>query len=305
MIVNPASRNGATGKRIEVVASKLRGALGEVVLETTRGPRDAERVAREAVAGGATRIVVAGGDGTASEVVTGLLAAKLGGRVELALLPLGTGGDLVRALGVPRGLDAAIAAIARGKTRALDAGAVRYQTDAGGERQVFFLNVTSAGVSGLVTQFVNDTPKLLGGRVSFLIGTLRALARFRAAAARLRVDGQTLYEGPLSLVAAANGRYFGGGMLIAPHARPDDGLLDVVWIEGRSKGWLLRRLPTLYTGAHLRIPGVGSARGRVVEIEPTAGATPLRIEIDGEPLGTLPARIEAQPGALTLVGVGP
>jgi YegS/Rv2252/BmrU family lipid kinase len=305
VIVNPASRNGATGNRFEAVASKLRGALGQVVLETTRGPRDAERIAREAAAGGAGRIIVAGGDGTASEVVTGLLAAGLGGRVELALLPLGTGGDLVRALGVPRDLDGAIAAIARGKIRALDAGAVRFQGDAGAVREVFFLNVTSAGVSGLVTELVNDTPKLLGGRVSFLVGTVRALARFRPAAARLRVDGRTLYEGPLTLAAVANGRYFGGGMQIAPHARPDDGLFDVVWIEGRSMAWLLRHLPKLYTGAHLRVAGVGSARGRVIELEPIGGATPLRIEIDGEPLGALPARIEALPGALTLVGVDP
>jgi len=303
--MNPASRNGATGNRFEAVASKLRSALGEVVVETTRGPRDAERIAREAAAGGAARIIVAGGDGTASEVVTGLLAAGLGGRVELALLPLGTGGDLVRALGVPRDLDAAIAAIARGKIRALDAGSVRFQGDAGAVRELFFLNVTSAGVSGLVTELVNDTPKLLGGTVSFLVGTVRALVRFRPAAARLRVDGRTLHEGPLTLAAVANGRYFGGGMQIAPYARPDDGLFDVVWIEGRSKAWLLRNLPKLYTGAHLRVAGVGSARGRVVELEPVGGATPLRIEIDGEPLGALPVRIEALPGALTLVGVGP
>lgn len=305
MIVNPASRNGATGQRIEAVAAKLRAGLGEVVLATTRGPRDAERIAREAVAGGAARIIVAGGDGTTSEVVTGLLAAGLGGRVSLALLPLGTGGDLVRALGVPRKLDDAIAAIARGKHRALDAGAVRFRDDAGAERELFFLNVTSAGMSGLVTSLVNDTPKALGGTLSFLLGTVRAIVRFRPAAARICVDGRVVHEGPLSLAAAANGRYFGGGMQIAPAARPDDGLLDVVWIEGRPKPWLLRRLPKLYTGSHLREEGVHATRGRVVEIDPVAGAPPLRIEIDGEPLGALPMRVEALPGALTLVGVAP
>lgn len=304
MIVNPASRDGATGRRIEAVAAKLRARLGSVVLETTRGPRDAERLAREAVAGGATRIIVAGGDGTASEVVTGLLAAGLGGRVALALLPLGTGGDLARTLGLPRQLDAAIEAIARGKTRALDAGTVRFRA-AHGERDVFFLNVTSAGVSGLVTELVNAAPRPFGGSAAFLLGTVRALVRFRPAGACLRVDGRTLYEGSLCLVAVANGRYFGGGMQIAPRARPDDGLFDVVWIEGRSKAWLLRHLPKLYTGAHLAVPGVGFVRGRTIELDPVVGAPPLRIEIDGEPLGTLPAHIEALPGALTLVGVGP
>lgn len=303
MIVNPASCNGATGHRIETVAAKLRAGLGDVVIETTRCPRDAERIAREAAAGGAARIVVAGGDGTTSEVVTGLLSAGLGGRVSLALLPLGTGGDLARGLGIPRSLDAAIAAIARGKQRAIDAGALRLRTAAGAEREVHFLNVASAGISGLVTSFVNDAPKALGGTLSFLLGTLRAIARFRPAAARIRVDGHVVYEGLLSLAAAANGRYFGGGMQIAPQARPDDGLLDVVWIEGRPRPWLLRRLPKLYTASHLREEGVGAVRGRVLEVDPVAGAPPLRVEVDGEPLGMLPMRAEALPGALTLVGV--
>jgi YegS/Rv2252/BmrU family lipid kinase len=302
VIANPRSRNGATGRRMDAVVAKLRATLGEVAIETTRGPRDAERIAREAVGRGALRVLVAGGDGTTSEVVTGLLAGGLAERVELGLLPLGTGGDLARTLGLPRDLDEAIARLARGKTRRVDAGAARFQADDGAERTLFFVNVASAGISGLVTALVNAAPKSLGGTVSFLVGTLRAIVRFEPAGARIRVDGAVVHEGPLTLAVAANGRYFGGGMHVAPEAGIDDGLLDVVWIDGLPKLRLLRELPKLYTGAHLRVSAVHSTRGRVVEIEPLEGTRPLRIEIDGEPLGSLPARFEVLPAALTLVG---
>lgn len=314
VVVNPKSRSGATGRRFDAVAAKLRAALGAIEVEETRGPRDAERIAREAVLGGVERIVVAGGDGTTSEVVTGLLAAGLGARAKLALLPLGTGGDLVRTLGVPGDLDGAIARIAGGKERRIDAGRARFRDRAGEERETFFLNVASAGVSGLVCELVNRAPKSLGGRVSFLLGTLRAIVRYAPLPVVVRVDGEVVHEGLLTLVAAANGRYFGGGMHVAPRARQDDGLLDVVLIGGLSKPHLLRRLPLLYTGAHLEAPEVRFVRGRSVELLPgpggpaSAGAAPrgddaLWIELDGEPLGGLPARFEALPGAITLFGV--
>jgi len=319
VVVNPKSRSGATGRRFDAVAAKLRAALGPIDVQETRGPRDAERIAREAAAAGAGRIVVAGGDGTTSEVVTGLLAAGLGARAKLGLLPLGTGGDLVRTLGVPRDVDAAIARLAAGKERRVDAGRARFRDRSGAERETFFLNVASAGVSGLVCELVNRAPKSFGGRVSFLVGTLRAIVRYAPLPAVVRVDGAVVHDGLLTLATAANGGWFGGGMHVAPRARPDDGLLDVVLIGGLSKPHLLRRLPLLYTGAHLTAPEVRFVQGRTVELlpggagaaggspraarKPAPGADALWIELDGEPLGGLPARFEAVPGAITLFGV--
>lgn len=306
ILVNPRSRNGATGRRLDALRGTLRAVLGELEIEATRGPRDAERIAREAARAGVERIVIAGGDGTTSEVVTGLLAAGLGAHVRLALLPLGTGGDLVRALGVPRDVEGALARIAAGKERSVDAGRARYRDAAGHERESYFLNVASAGISGLVTALVNEAPKSLGGTLSFLIGTLRGIARHRAVPARVVVDGRTIHEGPLVLATAANGRYFGGGMHVAPNALLDDGLLDVTLIGGVSKLRLLRELPKLYTGAHLGAEAVIADRGRTIEITPLAsdaGADPIHIELDGEPLGRAPVAFEVVPGAVTLLGV--
>jgi YegS/Rv2252/BmrU family lipid kinase len=306
VVLNPASRGGALSSRFAPIEKKLRGALGPVEVEQTRGPRDAERIAREAVRAGVERIIVAGGDGTLSEVVTGLLGAGLGGYAKIAPLALGTGGDLLRNFGATRQVDAAIERIARGKVRCVDAGRARFHDSQGLERTTYFLNVASLGVSGWVTKLVNESPKVLGGGLSFLLATLRALVRYRPLSVALEIDGKPFFEGPLTLATAANGRFFGGGMQVAPQARLDDGLLDVVVVSGLTKPALVRRLPRLYRGTHLGIPGVRFTRCRRLDARPlTDPQVRVFTEVDGEPLGHLPASYEVLPGAITLVGVEP
>ena len=304
VVVNPASRGGATRKRFDDLLPRIREHLGECDVEWTRGPRDAERIAREGVRAGVERVVVAGGDGTVSEVATGILAADLGRYAELAVLPLGTGGDLRRTLGVPADVDEALRTIATGGSRAIDAGRVTYTDRSGAPATVFFVNIASFGISGLTTELVNRAPKALGGRVSFLIGTLRGIASYRAAAhpVELRLDGAVVHRGPIALTTAANGRFFGGGMRVAPDAAIDDGRLDVVVIPGFSPLRLVRELPGLYAGRHVNVAGVLSLRGRRLEAEPQEGAEAPWVEIDGEPLGRLPATFEILPGALRLAG---
>jgi diacylglycerol kinase family enzyme len=147
---------------------------------------------------------------------------------------------------------------------------------------------------------VSRSPGLLGGRASFLLGALRAIARHRSEPVRVRVDGRVVHEGPLVLGAAANGRFFGAGMCIAPDARTDDGLFDAVVVRAMGRARLLRKLPLIYRGAHLADPAVGAWQGRVVEAESLGAPVPL--ELDGEPLGLLPARLEVLPAALVLIG---
>ena len=300
LILNPRSRNGATGRRADSLVQKLRVALGPLEVERTRGPRDAERIAREAVRAGCDRLVVAGGDGTLSEVATGLLGAGLGGYATIGLLPLGTGGDVLRTLGVPRRLDAAIECLREGKPRPLDAGRASFADAAGRPASAHFVNVASLGLSAHVVARVNRGRRVLGVRLAFFAGALGAILRHRPDPVALRLDGELVHEGPLVLATAANGRFFGSGMQVAPEARNDDGLFDVVSIAALGRAELVRKLPSIYRGAHLRDPAVRVRRGRVLEAEALGARVP--IELDGEPLGWLPARFEALPGALSLVG---
>jgi YegS/Rv2252/BmrU family lipid kinase len=299
VIVNPRSAGGATGRRWRSVEARLRAALGSFEVEVTRGPRDAERIAREAVRAGIARLVVAGGDGTLGEVVSGLLAADLGRQAQVGVLPLGTGGDFARSLRLPRSLDAAIQAIAAGKSRSVDAGRARFCASDGRQSTACFANVASFGMSGEVVERVNRGSKRLGGRLAFLSATVATLMHHRCEVAELRLDGEPLFAGPLLLAAAANGGWFGGGMHVAPRAQLDDGLLDVVVVGEMSRAALLRRLPRIYRGSHLGDPALTLRRGRVLEADAEPGR--IWLELDGELRGTLPARIELLPGALELI----
>ncbi len=298
VIVNPASRNRATGRRFRQVEDALRERLGELRVEATRGPRDAERIAREAVTAGAETLIVAGGDGTASEVVAGLLGAGAGDAVRLAFLPLGTGGDLGRTLGTPPRVPEAAAAIAAGRERRIDAGRLDVRTPAGDPHRTHFVNIASGGLSGCVDRLVNEAPKSLGGTASFLIGTLRALFTYRDVPCRVALDGDVLHDGPIVLATAANGRYFGGGMHVAPEARLDDGRLDVVVIPGAPRWRLLSAMPELYRGRHLDRPEVIFRTGQRLVLEPRG---PLLLDVDGECLPAAHASFEILPSALRVV----
>jgi diacylglycerol kinase (ATP) len=297
VIVNPQSNGGATGRRWKTLEPRIRAGLGAIEVEHTREPRDAERIAREAVRSGVDRVVVAGGDGTFSEVVTGLLANELGSYARLGLLPLGTGGDLRRTLRIPKDLAGALTCIAEGHTREIDAGRVSFCDASGKPAEVYFANVASIGVSGDIVKRTANTTRVLGGSVAFLISTLKSIARFRPEPVTLRVDGELVYEGPLVLAAAANGRRFGGGMTVAPEAAIDDGCLDLVMITDLNRRQLVARLPMLYRGTHVHDAAVMSCRGRVIE---ATASSEVALEIDGEPLGGLPVRIEVLPRALTV-----
>lgn len=299
VIVNPHSRGGATGRRWPKLEAKVRSALGPIEVEMTRGPRDAERLAREGVRAGVERLVVAGGDGTLSEVAGGLLGAGLAEYADIGVLPLGTGSDYARSLGLPRDLDAALACIAAGTPRRVDAGRARFRGSRGEERVACFVNVASFGISGMVDEIVSRTPRTFGETAAFLFGALGAILRYRSQRVALRVDGELVHDEGLVLATGANGRWFGAGMHVAPEAVLDDGLLDVVVVRALSRLALLAKLRKIYAGTHLSDPAVRHARGRVVEADAPPGLVPL--ELDGEPLGTLPARLEVLPAALRVV----
>jgi YegS/Rv2252/BmrU family lipid kinase len=301
VIANPRSRNRAASRRLASLEAKLRNALGPLDIEFTRAPRDAERIAREGVRAGIERVIVAGGDGTLSEVVTGLLSAQLGDYAVIGLLPLGTASDFARGLGQPPAVDALIERLAAGRTSRVDAGRVTYRTDEGQEVSGYFANIASFGLSGVVDELVNRATKVFGGRMSYMIGTVRAVARHRSDPVSISVDGELVFDGPLSVATVANGPYFGGGMRVAPDARIDDGVFDWVIVPGMSRLSLLGKFPLLYSGSHIRDPQILQGRGRVIEACGVAG--PIRLDVDGEPLGVLPARFELLPSAITLVGI--
>ncbi len=300
VILNPTAASGrALGKVADIEAALRRYDLAsEIVLTRARG--HAAELARAAAADGIDVVAIAGGDGTINEVMQAYVSpdGDVVSGPDLALVPCGTGGDFRRTFGMSGALDEAIARIRHGARRPVDLGILRFVSHAGGDAVRAFVNIASFGLPGQVVAVVNETPKWLGGRASFLAGTLRAMAGYKNASVRIKVDGAAWHEGPVATVAIANGRYFGGGMMIAPHADPSDGRLELVMLGDLSRRELLGLTGKVYRGAHLAADGVRVTSGATIEAEAVHPWASVLVDVDGEQPGKLPLRATLAKGAL-------
>jgi YegS/Rv2252/BmrU family lipid kinase len=304
IIVNPVSAGGATGDAWPGVASAVRRHFGAFeVAFTQRGGEAAEIAEREARAG--RRFVIAcGGDGTINEVANGILRAEAGEGTELGVLPSGTGGDFRRTLDVPTRTADAARALREGSTRVMDAGRVRFVNARGEEESRFFVNVASFGMGGDVINRVKTrsglpagAARLLGGKASFAAAALQAALAFEKPSVRISLDGGPESQLTVANFCVANARYFGGGMKIAPNAKVDDGRFDVVAVGDVSALTVLANSYRLYLGTHLGMQEVRHALARRVRAE-SASVEAVKLEVDGELVGRLPAEFEILPGAL-------
>jgi diacylglycerol kinase (ATP) len=292
-LVNPASGNGATGKRWPERAHRAAslGLTGDALF--SERPGHLIELARHAAEDGADLLVVVGGDGTLNEVVNGVLQASH--RPELAIIPLGTGMDFVRTHGIPSGFDDAVRTAATGTAKVIDAGRVTYRAWDGTEQVRFYANVGSVGMSGAVAQRANGMSKALGGKVTFFVALTQVFLRWKNTEVTVELENGERHTGRMHDVIVANGQWHGGAMWLAPEASADDGLFDVVLIGDVSKLDFVTTAPKLYKGKHLAHPKVDLLRSAVVRVD--AGEH-LPIELDGEQVGTTPVTFEIVPGAL-------
>lgn len=304
LVVNPQAGAGRAGRLLPALEAALRGAGADFTRFTTEGPGHATELTRQALRDGASGVAVVGGDGTLGEALNGFFlssGAPIAAGRWLGPLPAGTGGDFRRSLGMEARAPAdLVRRLLLSEPRPIDCGWVEFVDAAGLPSERAFLNIASFGLAGMVDEAIATGPKYLGGRAAYFLASVQAKARYGAnRRVRLRLDGRTEEHHVLNL-AVANGRYFGGGMHIAPDARLDDGLLDVVSIE--REGWLgpLALSAGLYGAGVLGRPGVRHGRGRSVSAEALPGEPPVLLDIDGEAPGRLPARFDVRPGALAL-----
>jgi diacylglycerol kinase (ATP) len=302
VILNPNAGSGAAArKKAAIVGALTVGGIAPEVVQT-EGPGDAGRLVREARRDGVQCVVLVGGDGTLNDAVQGFLDER--GDVipgpDLGLIPSGTGGDFRRTFEIGDSLEEAAERIRSSSPRPLDLGLLSVTSHEGKLVRRAFINITSFGIGGLTDRIVNSSPKWIGGKAAFFMGTLRAMLVYRNVPVRVRVDGRVCLEAPIFNVALANGRYFGGGMKIAPDADPSDGLLDVVALHDMTKLRSALLAQHIYKGEHLGQPGVSVARGKLIEAEPLAAGTEVLVDMDGETPGRLPISAQLAPGALRL-----
>lgn len=283
LVLNPAAgRGGAEARRVRITRFFEERGI-EPVWHVTEGPGHAGRVVRDLPDG--SLAVAVGGDGTVHEVA----AACVGRDRVLGVLPAGSGNDYVKALGVGTDLDRALELLVEGGVRSVDAGEVN---------GVLFNNGLGIGFDAEVAAGVEVAPAYLGGPGRYVWSVARLLLGFRCHEAVLRVDGKVI-EAETILVAAALGTTYGAMFRLAPAAKLDDGLFDVIWSEKVNRGEVLRLVPAALRGTLLERPKVHMARAREVEVEL---AEEVPAHVDGEMLDpTRVFRARVLPGALRVV----
>ncbi|HEV7517488.1 MAG TPA: diacylglycerol kinase family protein [Thermoanaerobaculia bacterium] len=285
-LLNPAAGRGAGAKhihRLRILASRAGAGL-----VSSKSAADLAEQARRAAADGIERLIVAGGDGTMHHVAQGLAGTECA----LGVVPLGSGNDLAGTLGIPPDLEAAVEHARTGPVRRMDLARVG---------ETWCIGYAGVGFDSEVTRFANEV-KYLRGPLIYLYSVLHTLATFKPPVMRIEHD-QGTFEGRAMFVVAANLPRFGGGMKIAPDARIDDGLLDLVIVREVSRATLLNVFPRVYTGRHVTHPAVTLVRTARVAITLDRDMT---LYGGGEPVHPAPAgmavTVEAVPRALAVVG---
>lgn len=296
VVLNPTSGRGrgqACRERLVQGLAALEGQSWEI-LETEKSGH-AEELARQAAEQGAEIVAAAGGDGTLSDVLNGLMAA--GGQAVLGVIPLGTGNDFARCIGVSASLDVALDILVNGQAKQIDIGKIVLET---GER--YFLNICGTGFDALVAERVHrgrshPLTRRVKGMPAYLLAVLSELYGLRSARLRMELDGERVSERAL-LCAVANSTSYGGGMLVAPEASLEDGLFDICIIKQASRLEFLSAFPGVFSGKHVGHPKVQMRRAARIDIKANPA---LPILVDGDVLGTTPARFEILAGALRIM----
>jgi len=300
VIVNPKAGNGRTRRDWPKIKSSLEKLFPMMQVAQSHARGETARLVRAALKDGHLDVIAVGGDGTINEAVNGFFenGVPVAPDAVLGFISLGAGSDFRRTFGIKPGLDAAITRLKSARIHRLDVGHVSCVTVRGEPVSRYFVNAASFGLSGRLAERISRSrlARLFGTRFAFGLQAARALIGWRPQRVRLMTDAGYDEIAGVTSVAVANGRWFGGGIRIAPEAEPGDGQFDIVVMGGAS-----RRLKALAALRGSSMPGTRTVRASRLVAAPTVdtrGAVP--VETDGESAGLLPATFEILPGALNL-----
>lgn len=299
LIANPVAGNHAVSKNWRSIQNKLKNVLGDFSAELTTQPGDAIQITRRALQDGCEIIAALGGDGTINEVVNGFFENErlINPEAKLSIIPMGTGGDLIKTIRIPEVAEEAALRIRDGQIKKCDLGAVRFAS--GGETHSrYFINIADVGFGAVVVQKVRQSTKALGPFFAYLTGLLRALATYKNQPMKIKVDDVFKTEETAAAVIVANGQFFGGGMWIAPGASLDDGKFEVVVVGDISRPEIIANIHKIYNGTLKSHPKIRYLQGEKILVH---SDSPVGVEADGELLGALPAAFEILPATLNML----
>ncbi len=278
-IVNPKSGENRTANFIRKIKHYCELFKIDSSINTTKGKHHAIELADDAINHGFHTIVAVGGDGTLHEVIHGLVGKKL----TLGVIPFGSSNDFARGLNIPRDIEEAMQIIANRKIKEVDIVAMNDR---------FFINISSLGFDGEVVANLPKVKFRYLNKFVYIFGVLKEVFRYKKQKVRVIRDDVDMGVFNINLIAVANGRYYGHGMLVAPHAKLDDGLLDVILIHDLSQVRFVMNFPSVFKGTHIYKDGAlyFTCKKLVLFSDET-----VHIESDGEMTGTLPVEYKVFP----------
>ncbi|HVJ49303.1 diacylglycerol kinase family protein [Desulfitobacterium sp.] len=297
-IVNPVSGNGRTKKEWPKIHKLLVENNVNIDYALTNSPGQATLLTRQALRD-YTQILSVGGDGTLNEVVNGFFENQqpINPEASLGILSNGTRGDFLRSLNLERGIASFLEVLRRERIIPVDCGHVQYLDSLSALHHRYFLNVADVGLGGETVTRVNRHSKFLGGKLSFLFGSLVSILAYKNKRMKCVIDGKVVVNDRINSIMVANGRFIGGGMMIAPDANLTDGLFDIIILGDFTTLELLHHLPKIYQGNHLNVPGVSVHRGKEITII----SDPLGLlDLDGEQPGCTPVHFSLIPRGIRI-----
>lgn len=299
VVVNPAARRGGCGRNWPRVEAAIRRHLPDPAIVFTEAPGDATRLVRAGIQRGVEHVIAVGGDGTVNEALNGFVAQDTAAAgVTLSPIPAGTANELCRALGLLQGEDAAFRALAAGNRRLIDMIRVDCEGLDGKPVTRYGYLTASFGAAAEISYRTSASRflKKLGGRFSYFAVTLMVTLTYQHRKVRLAIDEQPVETQTLYAGLCCNAPNGGGGMLLAPMAKMDDGVLDLVTFGDIARSDILLQKPSwLFEGKHIEHPKVSVRHGRRFRIEADADTL---VDLDGETIGRLPASIIVLPRSL-------
>ena len=297
VIVNPTAGANSTNRNWPRISSLLKKVGLSFDFQFTEGKGHAIDLARTASEKGYHSLVAVGGDGTIHEVANGLMQKDSTVKPSLGIICTGTGSDLSRSIGISHDYSQACHNLANPREIVIDVGVVKYRNK-GQTLQRYFVNSAGIGFDATVVDAVEKMPKYFGGTIPYLTGLIRSFLFYRNKDVSFKVGDQPVQKAKILSLVVANGRYFGGGMHIAPQAKLDDNLLDMVILGNFGKFELISNIKKVYSGTHLTLPKVKLVKDTSICIESTQK---FLLHADGEILGEGPVSFSLLPKALTLL----
>ncbi len=295
-IVNPTAGANRARKKWPILESHARSVLEDFDVVFTEYHLHAIKIAKKSALAGFNTLVAVGGDGTINEVVNGIYLSRKD--VTLGIVDCGTGADFVKTVPVGSSYIEAIDTLKNGVICNFDIVEVEYTDFSGSRATRVFVNAADAGLGGDTVINVDGAPKVLGGKLAFLYGVLRSLVKLKTYKISLTIDGKFIGEFDIISTVIANGKYFAGGMFIAPMAQADDGRLEIILIKKITRRKFVKKLPLVYKGKHINIDEVEHFSGRELEIR---SSEKVMLEMDGELVGRLPAKFRIREKFLKVI----